>query len=1086
MRFSNKRNYWLAILACLFSTLNAQQAGGLSLRNVPMVSFLAQDNAALLENEIAQRVPGRAPRFAITHETDISPATHGVWEELPNNMLSWRIRVNSPNALSLNLGFLEYYMPQGGKLYLYTAKEKSPRIHGPFTPADNEDHQQLWTQVIETDDLVIEVILPAAQRENLRLRLNKVNHDFLGFSASASGSCNLDVVCSAADGWGIVDGYRDIIRSVAVYSRGGATLCTGFLVNNTANDCTPFFMTADHCGMNASNAPSLVTYWNFANSVCRQPNTPASGGPGDGQLNDFNTGSTLLASHSPTDMTLLLLDDDVSPTADAFFAGWSRELPIPEDTIIAIHHPATDEKRISFSFQQPYRVNGVSTTPNANGTHLTIPDWDIGTTEPGSSGSPIYDRFKRVRGQLHGGAAACGNNAFDSYGYFGMSWEGGGTPASRLRDHLDPMGTNPLFIDGREQAACQISVSAAQPTIESCVDADGAYDLLVGGAFTGPVTLQIENLPVGWTAIFSENPAAPGSSISLTLSPPNGTSGNFEFTLQGSDGTFNSESSLFWDISTDTPNAPAAVNPTDGQNNASPFTALEWADNGSSNYEFEAASDPGFTDVIATGVTQGTFGFFDNELDPNTTYYWRIRAENICGFGDWSPTFSFTTVSLLCANNVSEDVPLELDGDAGETIFSFLEIEDDLNAQFISVDVEMEHTFVGDISISLIAPDGSEVLLMDRPGEPASNFGCGGDNLILTFSDNAMNTAEDLENLCENLPALSGAFQPIEPLSTLYGEWEPTDWFISVTDNADQDAGALISWSINFCSPVDIPDYTVSWDNSQQPNGLNLCPLDGASVSFLLGDDFTDNFDIEVTAGGTLLENYTSDFDSDEQVLTVNFTDFVGLAAGNYDLLVVVSENGNTGSDMLPLVIDPAPGLPDLLQPEDNATITDIVPTFEWSAVPNATSYTLQFSGNESFTNIFFEEVLTGTTYAWEPEEIGTFFWRVTAINECGAATTGAFSASVLTSVYELSNGRSVSIYPNPAREDVFVELAGNWNGDLSARLLTLDGKIVKEYILAGQVGRQPVDLSSIPGGTYLLELQQGTDRVVERIVRLP
>ncbi|MEM8584302.1 MAG: proprotein convertase P-domain-containing protein [Bacteroidota bacterium] len=1080
------RNFLFLILLSCTLGLGAQQAADLPLRDVPILSFPAQDNEALLANELALREPGRPAHFAITLDTDISAATHGVWASLPNGMLSWRMRIQSPNALSLNLGFLEYYMPQGGKLYLYTAKEKSPLIHGPFTPADNESHQQLWTQVIETDDLVIEVILPAQEKENLRLRLNKVNHDFLGFSAAASGSCNLDVVCSAADGWGIVDGYRDIIRSVAVYSRGGSTLCTGFLVNNTANDCTPFFMTADHCGMTSGNAPSIVAYWNFANSFCRQPGSPASGAGGDGILNDFNSGSTLLAGYSNTDVTLLLLDDDVSPTANAFFAGWSRELAAPNDTIIAIHHPATDEKRISFTFQQAYRVNGISTTPNPNGTHLTIPDWDIGTTEPGSSGSPIFDRFRRVRGQLHGGAAACGNDAFDSYGYFGMSWEGGGSPGTRLRDHLDPLGTNPMFIDGREQAACQISVSASPSLIESCSGTNAVYNLFVGGAFTGPVNMQIENLPTGWTAIFSENPANPASNITLTLSAPSDASGSFSLNLQAGDGSNSSETALNWNISGETLVGPAAINPTDGQNDASPFTTLEWSDNGGTNYQYQAASDPGFTNIISSGTTDSNLGFFSSGLDANTTYYWRVRAENVCGFGDWSETYSFTTSSLACIGSTSLDVPVGMSGDGGETIFSFIEYPQSANIQFLSVSVEMEHTYVGDLSISLLGPDGTEVLLMDRPGVPASGFGCFEDDLVLTFSDNAVGTAEDLENLCGNSPALSGEFQPIVPLSTLYGDWEAGDWFIAITDGADQDAGTLISWSIDFCNIVEVPDYSVSWDNSQLPNGLSACSFDGGSLSFQLGDDFTPNFEEELLIDGQVFDNYTSSYDADSRILTLNFIDFLSLSAGAYEMVLTVNEGGNQGSDSAPLTIQTSPTLPDLLNPEDNATITDIVPTFEWSAVEGATEYTLQFSSDEAFTEIFLEETQTGTSYTWEPEEIGSFFWRVTANNECGAATTGAFSASVLSSVFELSNGRSISIYPNPAREQVFIELDGAWSGQLSARLLTLDGKVVKVYKLASQAGRSPIDLNALAAGTYLLELQQGSERVVERIVRLP
>lgn len=71
--------------------------------------------------------------------------------------------------------------------------------------------------------------------------------------------------------------------------------------------------------------------------------------------------------------------------------------------------------------------------------------WEIGVTEPGSSGSPLFDQEGRIIGQLFGGGAACAgtndNGAFDYYGRVGVSWEGGGTSSTRLRDWLDPQNS---------------------------------------------------------------------------------------------------------------------------------------------------------------------------------------------------------------------------------------------------------------------------------------------------------------------------------------------------------------------------------------------------------------------------------------------------------------------------------------------------------------------------------------------------------------------------------------------------------------------------------------------------------------------
>ena len=54
---------------------------------------------------------------------------------------------------------------------------------------------------------------------------------------------------------------------------------------------------------------------------------------------------------------------------------------------------------------------------NANQTRLRHRT----NTEPGSSGSPLFDQNRRIIGTLHGGFAACSNNQSDWYGRFSVT-----------------------------------------------------------------------------------------------------------------------------------------------------------------------------------------------------------------------------------------------------------------------------------------------------------------------------------------------------------------------------------------------------------------------------------------------------------------------------------------------------------------------------------------------------------------------------------------------------------------------------------------------------------------------------------------
>ncbi|WP_024891265.1 PKD domain-containing protein [Luteimonas huabeiensis] len=422
-------------------------------RNMPAV-----DNAALLAEDRREAAARRdAPvRFATPHKVAITPLDAGDWDALDADTLVWRLRIESRGALSLNFGFDEYRMPEGGRLLVYPAglpRDADPGAIRAFTAADNKPHGQLWTPVVPGDHAVLEVVVPKARADELRLHLSSVNHDYVGFGKLAregalaqtkgvSGACNVDVICPAGDA------FRDQIPAVGAYSRFGTMYCTGSLVNNTANDQKMYFLTAHHCGMGTADAAaSIVVYWNYENSYCRTPGSAESGADGDGSLDQNQTGATVKATWATSDFTLLELDAPADPAFGLYWAGWDRR-DVAFDGATGIHHPRVAEKRITHS-NNPLQIEGYLGASGSS--HLKVQWNPEGTTEGGSSGSPMYSPDKRVIGQLHGGYASCsttGADHVDWYGRIYTSWSGGGTDATRLSTWLDPAGTGAEFIDG--------------------------------------------------------------------------------------------------------------------------------------------------------------------------------------------------------------------------------------------------------------------------------------------------------------------------------------------------------------------------------------------------------------------------------------------------------------------------------------------------------------------------------------------------------------------------------------------------------------------------------------------------------------
>ncbi len=432
---------------------------------VRSVAATPVDVATARAEDQARQEMGLAPRFALTEHVSITPDTDGTWEVLDSRFDLWRLRITSPGALSINLGFTGFRLPKGARLTIYSADAAGPadprgvRI---FTDRDNETHGELWTPVVLGDDIVVELVMPRESRHDFDLLLTAINKGYRFFGENReeitdkAGACNIDVVCPEGDDW-----WREI-ASVGVISTGGSTYCTGFMMNNTAENGRPLFMTADHCGINTGNAPSLVVYWNFQSPTCGQQ--------GGGTLDQFMTGSTFLAASSTSDFTLVEMDDPVDPAHEVSFAGWNKSSDDPTSAV-AIHHPDTDEKSISFEDDPISTTSYFGYNVPGDGTHLRVADWDLGTTEPGSSGSPLFDQNHHVVGQLHGGEAACGNDLSDWYGRLSVSWP-------NISQFLDPLGTGALTLDTYAPFAATMMVAPS---------AGAVFEGHIGGPFTPTV-----------------------------------------------------------------------------------------------------------------------------------------------------------------------------------------------------------------------------------------------------------------------------------------------------------------------------------------------------------------------------------------------------------------------------------------------------------------------------------------------------------------------------------------------------------------------------------------------------------------------
>lgn len=379
-------------------------------------------------------------RFAAGIDADLTPATTGTWERLSDGSSLWRLRITSPGALSLNLEFDRFDLPAGASLWLYDGN--GTMVQGPYTRDNRNAGGGLWTALVLGDELVVELHQPAGSGSRTDLRIASVNHGYREFgeadttAATKQGSCNIDVICPEGDGW------RDQIRSTARITISGSFLCSAQLVNNTAEDGTPYLLTAQHCVENAAQALSVVAFWNYESPTC--------GLNAGGSLVQNQSGSTLISLwewRSGSDFALVRLDQVPDPSFNVYYSGWDATGNIPPGSV-GIHHPSGDEKSISFN-DDPLDYDDYY----GSGSHQwRINQWEEGTTEGGSSGSCIYDPVSQLCvGTLTGGTASCTvTSGYDIYGRMDVHWTGNGTAGGRLSDWLDPLATGALTLAGRD------------------------------------------------------------------------------------------------------------------------------------------------------------------------------------------------------------------------------------------------------------------------------------------------------------------------------------------------------------------------------------------------------------------------------------------------------------------------------------------------------------------------------------------------------------------------------------------------------------------------------------------------------------
>lgn len=478
-------------------------------------------------------------RFGIEHAVNLNTATDGAWTTVDKKHV-WRLGIQSPNAKGISVLFEEFDIPKGANLFIYD--EEKTHFIGSFNHTNKQANGMLATTLVYGEKIIVELQVPSKYApSSVSVKIGQIVHAYRGLDSKfeelkqlargpfgSSGSCNIGINCPEGDDWQVEK------KSVALIASGGSAVCSGALINNTANDGFPYFLTANHClGGGVGN---WTFYFNHEASA-------SSCNGNSGPTNNSVSGATLLASNGGSDFALLEINNGNSIPANfnAEWAGWDNtdnESAVTAAT--GIHHPSGDLKKICHDTDGPYH-------DNVQGAAVWyIDQWEDGMTEGGSSGSPLFNQDHKIIGQLYGGSASCQNQAgADWYGRLGVSWDGSSS-STRLRDWLDPTNSGVTTLDGYPTGSVVYNIDAASSGLINVPDELCAIEnvtptfVLKNNGVTTLTSCTISysynsgsNQTINWTGNLSQNatenvqlssftPTYGTNAIEVTVSSPNG------------------------------------------------------------------------------------------------------------------------------------------------------------------------------------------------------------------------------------------------------------------------------------------------------------------------------------------------------------------------------------------------------------------------------------------------------------------------------------------------------------------------------------------------------------------------------------
>ena len=240
----------------------------------------------------------------------------------------------------------------------------------------------------------------------------------------------------------------------------------------------------------------------------------------------------------------------------------------------------------------------------------------------------------------------------------------------------------------------------------------------------------------------------------------------------------------------------AITSPTDGEalaNEPIVITIENFGTSSQSNFEvvYSINGAPSIIESIEGPLDAGqtmdyTFAALGNfSMDGNYTIVAQTLLESDSDVSN--NTSQIDVLNSSCYTRIN-DTNYTIGPDIGVTT-SVINMDQNAVITDVNLTLNVEHTWIADLEVKLIAPDGvTEIILFE-------DVGSNGDNFTNTVLDDDAST--DVSN---GESPFTGSYSPTGSLNDLNGLMSAGDWTLHINDDANQDGGNLIDWSIQICT----------------------------------------------------------------------------------------------------------------------------------------------------------------------------------------------------------------------------------------------------------------------------------------------